>query len=91
MLDWKDNGSEGLGGNNMRVNLSVCMKNCKNPKLKVQVEAAILKYYGCNYDKIKTYICDIAHGFGTIKEGTQAQRPVTVEQLQGLGLMGELK
>lgn len=72
-------------------NIKYYIDNCKNQELKAQVEASILKYHGGNYDGLKTYIGDIAPGFGTVKGGTQVQLPLTVEQLKGLGLIEELE
>ncbi|WP_084667534.1 glycohydrolase toxin TNT-related protein [Bacillus proteolyticus] len=65
--------------------------NCSDPTLKAQVDAAIQKYYCGDYSKLKAQIGEIAPGFGTIKGGTQIQLPLTVEQLEGLKLLKQIK
>ncbi|MEX0136654.1 glycohydrolase toxin TNT-related protein [Bacillus nitratireducens] len=72
-------------------NIKTYVDNCSDPTLKAQVDAAIQKYYCGDYSKLKAQIGEIAPGFGTIKGGTQIQLPLTVEQLEGLKLLKQIK
>lgn len=68
------------------------VKNCSDIKLKTQIDAAVTKYYDGDYSKLVSYKGEIAgiKGWGT-EGGIQYEFPITVDQLEKLGLLREIK
>ena len=68
------------------------VKNCSDIKLKTQIDANVIKYYDGDYSKLISYKGEIAgiKDWGT-GGGIQYEFPVTVDQLEKLGLLKEIK
>ena len=67
------------------------VKNCPDAKLKAQVEAIVKKYYKGDYSRLASYKGEAAAVEGWGKGGAiQYELSLTVEQLEGLGLLREI-
>ncbi len=68
------------------------VKNCSDIKLKTQIDAAVTKYYDGDYSKLISYKGEIAgiKSWGT-GGGIQYEFSLTVDQLERLGLLKEIK
>ena len=68
------------------------VNNCMDVKLKNQIDATVTKYYDGDYSKLLSYKGEVASvdGWGT-GGGTQYEFSLTVEQLEKLGLLKEVK
>lgn len=68
------------------------VNNCSDVKLKTQIDAAVTKYYDGDYNKLISYKGEIAgiEGWGN-GGGIQYEFPLTVDQLERLGLLKEIK
>ncbi len=68
------------------------INNCSDIKLKTQIDAAVTKYYDGDYSKLISYKGEIAEikGWGT-GGGIQYEFSLTVDQLEGLKLLKEIK
>lgn len=64
---------------------------CDDPALLTEITMVVEKYYSGDYNSLKTYIGDIAPAFGTTNGGTQVKLPLSVNLLERLGLIEELK
>lgn len=68
------------------------VKNCPDAKLKVKIDATITAYYDGDYSKLVSYKGEAATVEGWGKGGAiQYEFSLTVEQLEGLGLLREIK
>jgi hypothetical protein len=72
-------------------NVKVYIDNCSDSVAKTQIEAVIKKYHGGSFDNLTAGIGEIAPSFGTVKGGVQIQLPLTIEQLERIGLLKEIK
>lgn len=68
------------------------VSNCSDAKLKALVDAMVTKYYDDDYSKLISYQGEIAKvdGWGT-GGGIQYEFPLTIDQLERLGLLKEIK
>ena len=68
------------------------VKNCTDVKLKTQIEVTVKKYYKGDYSRLISYKGKAAsvEGWG-IGGATQYELSLSVEQLEGLGLLREIK
>ena len=65
---------------------------CTNIKLKTQIETTVRKYYKGDYSRLVSYNGNAAAVDGWGKGGAiQYEFSLTVEQLEGLGLLKEIK
>ena len=68
------------------------VKNCPDAKLKVKIDATVTAYYDGDYSKLVSYKGEAATVEGWGKGGAiQYEFSLTVEQLEGLGLLREIK
>lgn len=68
------------------------VKNCPDAKLKVEIDATVTAYYDGDYSKLVSYKGEAATVEGWGKGGAiQYEFSLTVEQLEGLGLLREIK
>ena len=68
------------------------VKNCTDNKIKENIEAAVTAYYDGDYSKLIIYKGEAAGIEGWGKGGAiQYEFSLTVEQLEGLGLLKEIK
>ena len=68
------------------------VKNCTNNELKAKIDAAVTAYYDGDYSKLVSYKGKAAGIEGWGKGGAiQYEFSLTVEQLEGLGLLKEIK
>lgn len=68
------------------------VKNCPDAKLKVKIDATVTAYYDGDYSKLVSYKGEAAAVEGWGKGGAiQYEFSLTVEQLEGLGLLREIK
>ena len=68
------------------------VKNCPDAKLKVKIDATVTAYYDGEYSKLVSYKGEAATVEGWGKGGAiQYEFSLTVEQLEGLGLLREIK
>ncbi|MEY2195374.1 TNT domain-containing protein [Neobacillus sp. BF23-41] len=67
------------------------VSKCKNPQLKLKIEAQVLRYYNGDYSKVVTHQGGIAEGFGSSGGGIQNELPLPVGWLEELGLLKEVK
>lgn len=68
------------------------VKNCTNNDLKAKIDAAVTAYYDGDYSKLVSYKGKAAGIEGWGKGGaTQYEFSPTIEQLEGLGLLKEIK
>lgn len=68
------------------------VKNCPDAKLKVKIDATVTAYYDGDYSKLVSYKGEAATVEGWGKGGAiQYEISLTVEQLEGLGLLREIK
>ena len=68
------------------------VKNCPDAKLKVKIDATVTAYYDGDYSKLVSYKDEAATVEGWRKGGAkQYEFSLTVEQLEGLGLLREIK
>lgn len=67
------------------------IKNCNDPQLKKQIEAIVTAYYDDDYSKLISYCGEAAkvEGWGT-GGAIQYEFLITVEQLEGIGLLREI-
>lgn len=70
----------------------VAPNDCSDIKLKTQIDAAVIKYYDGDYSNLISYKGEIAgiDGWG-IGGGIQYEFSLTVDQLERLGLLKEIK
>jgi ABC-type transporter Mla subunit MlaD len=68
------------------------VNNCSDVKLKTQIDANVTKYYDGDFSKLISYKGEIAEikGWGN-GGGTQYEFALTVDQLERLGLLKEIK
>ena len=68
------------------------VNNCTDVNLKTQIDANVTKYYDGDYSKLLSYKGEIASvdGWGT-GGGIQYEFSLTIEQLEKLGLLKEIK
>lgn len=68
------------------------VKNCKNNQLNAKIDAAVTAYYDGDYSKLVSYKGKATGIEGWGKGGaTQYELSLTIEQLEGLGLLKEIK
>ena len=68
------------------------IKNCKNRELGAKIQAAVMAYYDGDYSKLISYKGEVAgiEGWGKGK-AIQYEFSLTIEQLEGLGLLKEIE
>ena len=68
------------------------VNNCGNAELKAKIDAAVTAYYDGDYSKLVSYRGKAA-GIEGWREGgaTQYEFSLSIEQLEGLGLLKEIK
>lgn len=68
------------------------VKNCTDVKLKTRLHASVKKYYKGDYSRLISYKGEVAlvEGWGT-GGATQYEISLSVEQLEGIGLLKEIK
>ncbi|EUJ29155.1 hypothetical protein MFLO_11230 [Listeria floridensis FSL S10-1187] len=71
-------------------NVKSYIDNCTNQELKTKVEATVKKYMQGDYSKLQAEIGKIAPGFDSSGGGLQIKLPLSVEQLEGLGLLKKI-
>lgn len=68
------------------------VKKCKNNELKARIDATVTAYYDGDYSKLVSYKGEAAGIEGWGKGGAiQYEFSLTIEQLEGLGLLIEIK
>ncbi len=68
------------------------VNNCTDVKLKTQIEASVKKYYKGDYSQLVSYKgkAALVEGWGT-GGATQYEFSLSVEQLEGIGLLKKIK
>jgi hypothetical protein len=57
----------------------------------IQIDTLVERYYDGDYNKLSTYVGQVAEGFDSTGAGVQYELPLSVEWLEELGLIKKIE